>query len=245
MKEKYPDYYLWTNPIFQTIEYKNFEQQMLPAVSNEICKFPMSQPIQLLMPEVAAVMKAGFSCLNTSINAVQAQSENNYRRHEESDVSTRNLIVDRLLNMASDIAGTRQYSDQEPNNEVRATLIEATRANDINEEAGNISSPEPPLSYRMNRHLVKVTDVWREYNFGLSDCPSVKRLENDFGTKWRKNKTESKFFCTRSVLYKEIQRISKDRHISTEEAAEILERRRIEFKASLDKLIKLIKASNR
>ncbi|KAI8085664.1 transcriptional activator of glycolytic enzymes-domain-containing protein [Thamnidium elegans] len=95
----------------------------------------------------------------------------------------------------------------------------------------------------MKRNLVTINDLWQEYDVGLSGNPSIKSLEEEFGTKWRKSRTESKFFSTRLIVYKEVQKISRDDCISTEEAAKKLERRRVDLKVSIDKLIKLIKAS--
>lgn len=202
----------------------------------------MSQHLEVLLPEVTAAMKSGFSSVITSITAMQAQTENCYRRIEESEASTRNIIADSFIQMAANITRPQRSSMIVETEETSATV-----SNDLvllstnNEVMPRASSPASPVQYKMNRNLVKVTDVWREYSVGLSGGPAIKSLEEDYGTKWRKDRTESKFYNTRLVLYKEIQKICERDCISTEEAAEKLERRRIELKASIDKLIKIIK----
>lgn len=245
MKQKYPNHYLWTNPIFATTEFSNFEQQLLATVAQKNQQLSMSQHLEVLLPEVTAAMKSGFSSIITSITAMQAQTENSYRRIEESEASTRNLIADSFMQVAANI--TRPQRDpmiaeiQESSAATSNALIIRPTSNEVMLQN---SSPASLVQYKMNRNLVKVTDIWREYSVGLSGGPAIEYLENNYGTKWRKDRTESKFYNTRSVLYKEIQKVCERDCISAEEAAEKLERRRVELKVSIDKVIKLIKASS-
>ncbi|KAG1467769.1 hypothetical protein G6F56_004227 [Rhizopus delemar] len=216
--QKYPDHYLWTNPIFAITEFSNFEQKLLATIVQNNQQFSMSQHLEVLLAEVTAAMKSG------SI--------------EESEASTRNIIADSFMQMAANITRPQRSSMIVETEEFSATVSDDLVLRSTNNEVMPRASP---VQYKMNRNLVQVTDVWREYSVGLSGGPAIKSLEEDYGTKWRKDRTESKFYNTRLVLYKEIQKICERDCISTEEAAEKLERRRIELKASIDKLIKIIK----
>ncbi|KAI8886887.1 hypothetical protein K501DRAFT_142007, partial [Backusella circina FSU 941] len=62
--------------------------------------------------------------------------------------------------------------------------------------------------YKLNRMLCSVEDIWREYTEGLSGFPPVEKLEEDYGTRWRKNASESRYFLRRKTIYDEIRRIA-------------------------------------
>ncbi|KAI9248170.1 transcriptional activator of glycolytic enzymes-domain-containing protein, partial [Helicostylum pulchrum] len=92
----------------------------------------------------------------------------------------------------------------------------------------------------INRNLRNVNDVWREYSIGLSGCPSIKNLEQEHRTLWRINRTESRFFSSGTIIYREVENIARSRIVTCDEAAGILESRLIELKESIDKLIRLL-----
>jgi hypothetical protein len=53
--------------------------------------------------------------------------------------------------------------------------------------------------YKMSRNVEDINDLWREYEYGLDPPlkPSVKRLEETYGTSWRNTDAEKKFFNKR------------------------------------------------
>lgn len=87
-----------------------------------------------------------------------------------------------------------------------------------------------------------VIEAWLEYTVGLDGGPAVKTLEAKYRTAWRKGNGESKFFSRRRSLYKEIEHIAEKSQISLEEAAEVLEARRLELKFTLSQLQRSIQA---
>jgi hypothetical protein len=99
------------------------------------------------------------------------------------------------------------------------------------------ASATPPNStsavptYQLNRDILTITDVWREYSVGFPGKPSIQSLEAQFGTAWRKDRKESRFFSRRKELYKAIEK-------------KVEEERRVQMGASLDKLRSAIKESN-
>jgi hypothetical protein len=115
-------------------------------------------------------------------------------------------------------------------------------------QAQRIPSP-PTLSgsntttkstYKLCRHLKTVTDVWREYELGLPGQPAVQFLEQTQGTSWRRDRTESRYFSRRKVIYDKVKKTASEYNISTTEAAEIIERNRVELGKSLDGFCKVI-----
>ncbi|KAG1178328.1 hypothetical protein G6F70_006238 [Rhizopus microsporus] len=95
-------------------------------------------------------------------------------------------------------------------------------------------------TYKLCRHLKTVTDVWREYELGLPGQPAVQFLEQTQGTSWRRDRTESRYFSRRKVIYDKVKKTASEYNISTTEAAEIVERKRIELGKSLDGFCKVI-----
>ena len=72
MRKKYPHHYLWSNYIFDTDAYKQFEQELTHNIAQNDDKFKMGQHLEVLMPEIAAVMKTGFKidCQHFDHNAI-------------------------------------------------------------------------------------------------------------------------------------------------------------------------------
>lgn len=66
------------------------------------------------------------------------------------------------------------------------------------------SDKDPTQIYRVERSLKTITDIWKEYEYGLKDKPPLKLLEHKYGTKWR-NETESRTFLRRKKIYDAIE----------------------------------------
>lgn len=78
----------------------------------------------------------------------------------------------------------------------------------------------------MSRGIVSITDLWREWNEGLCGGYAVIDLERRWGTKWRKNEKEKKFFNRRKIIISTIEKYAIDHNISQQTAVDIAERRR-------------------
>lgn len=252
LKQKYPGHYLWKDELFDMPEYAVFEQQLSSVVNSNEGQLHMAQHLDVLVPELASVMREGFESLNTSISAVQAQNEAYRTMLENSERATRAFIADSFRQAASRIEGVPAFSSiplvlsQEVlvPDVIPVSSVEASLPGPSNESSTATILAELP-AYKMDRTILNVVDVWREYTAGIGGGPSVEYLEKNFQTKWRKDRTESRFFSSRSVIYNEIRRISERDFISKEEAASILERRRQELGFTLYKLTKCITATNK
>ena len=71
--------------------------------------------------------------------------------------------------------------------------------------------------------------------------PSVEHIEREYGTAWRKDRKESRFFSRRKELYDAVKKMADEQRTSCEEAARRLEERRICLGVSLDKLRVVLK----
>lgn len=127
-----------------------------------------------------------------------------------------------------------QQQQQQPS----TSVLQAQRIPSPPTRSGSNTTAEP--TYKLCRHLKTVTDVWREYELGLPGQPAVQFLEQTQGTSWRRDRTESRYFSRRKVIYDKVKKTASEYNISTTEAAEIVERKRVELGKSLDGLCKVI-----
>jgi hypothetical protein len=206
-----------------------FEREMLEAVVHNEDLFFVSQQIEAAIPEVASVMKAGFSCTNSLLKTMNTNISSNFEDLKRENAMLKSLLADTLLSVG---ARLKEGSNTEAEEEI--LNLAPTEANVMENDGLNSQA------YKMNRHFVSVVDVWREYKEGILGKPSVESLERNFGVAWRKDRAVSRFFCRRNVLYNEIKKIALNNNISCEEAAVVLENRRVELKVSLDKLSKML-----
>lgn len=238
MKKKYPYHYMWTNAIFETNVYKEFESELGQSITANNSKFSMSQHLEVLMPEMAAVMKAGFDAISTTLGMFDAKMSHNLENIKGMQLSNRNLLADALL----------QASIQ-----VRQGDVPLEPRTSPSSSVTSLPSVAPPVSlpipvtassqnevptYKMKRNLVTVTDLWREYSVGIGSGPSIKSLEENYNAKWRSqgSKTESRFFLRRLPIFKEIEKASMEKGITCEEAAQLIEQGRIRKRYSLNQV---------
>lgn len=62
-----------------------------------------------------------------------------------------------------------------------------------------------PPQFKMNRNVETVLELWREWFQGLYGQPSIQSLEENYGTTWRQNNTEQKFFFSRRKVITSIE----------------------------------------
>ena len=88
-----------------------------------------------------------------------------------------------------------------------------------------------------------VPELWREWTIGLGGLPSVVSLDASYGSRWR-GTLERQYYSIRKVIINKIIAIARSQ-INNQEAiaaaVEALEHQRVQGRASLDKLIKVIK----
>ena len=225
MKKIYPDYYLWSYSLFQTDLYKEFEEQVLSALREEEGVFNSNQLMQRAMPELVSTLESGFDLMASSMQAMNTSHTTELKK---------------MSKLWSDFfaLGNEHFNQNESSSTITLASTPAPSVTSVNNE---VTSTNTLVTYTLNRKIVTVTDVWREYGSGLGGNPSVDYLEKEFGTAWRKDRTESRFFSKRNELYKAIKDKADKERISCEEAARRIEERRKQLGISLDKLRSIIK----
>ncbi|KAI3638343.1 hypothetical protein MIR68_003954 [Amoeboaphelidium protococcarum] len=220
----YPDLSLWNESVFQTNYFQQFSQQVKAACRD--AELSGSELLDRLAPELQRVTQSNFEELKSQLNSQSAmlQSLNN------SLIQSQNTISDVLQGRTA----------------IRLSVYQGnSSAGQPAPSGGNIAEEDDAevLDYKMNSSVVTVSTLWQEWTSGIAGGPAVQDLEATFGTKWRKDQTESKFFNRRRVIIDEIKRIVNENVASCEqEAVRLLEIKRSSNLWSLDKLMKSIKS---
>jgi hypothetical protein len=71
----------------------------------------------------------------------------------------------------------------------------------------------PPV-YKMSRHHDGIGSLIQEWTDGIGGGPSVRDLERAWGTSWRKDPTESKFFSRRKPIFDQYEHLLTGGHTS-------------------------------
>ena len=179
---------------------------------------PIDLQLSKAMPHLTEMVKAGFDSVNANFASSRADMAA-IIKSEVAQIFTTPLFLTRDASLSI---------DQQP--------APATNSS-------GSSQPQPSTEYKLSRRLHTVVEVWREYEEGLSGGPAVQRLELEHCTAWRKDRTESKYFSRRKVLYDEVQSIAEVHAIPSKEAAALLEERRVAQGLSLDGLSTALRRS--
>jgi ribosomal protein S19E (S16A) len=88
-----------------------------------------------------------------------------------------------------------------------------------------------------------VPEVWKEYKHGINGHMSVYNLNLAYGSAWRRESAERKYYSKRNLIYKKILEAINSGSNENEAVGE-LEELRLRKKISLDGLQKYIKDEN-
>lgn len=182
------------------------------------------------MPHLIEIVKSGFEQLRQLF--VQHTAEINSRLDHIAQTLQQPLHLSPYRHVIPE--HQQQQQQQHPS----TPGLQAQRIPSTPTRSGSNTTAES--TYKLCRHLKTVTDVWREYELGLPGQPAVQFLEQTQGTSWRRDRTESRYFSRRKVIYDKVKKTASEYKISTTEAAEIIERKRVELGKSLDGFCKVI-----
>lgn len=209
--------------------YKDFERQSLEAMNACNGPFHVSQRTQMALPEMCAAVNSGLERISAQIRA-----SNEKQSSEIRDV--RQALGDFFALGNAHFNSPQGFpvpSHAVPSISGSSSGLSLTPTSDSSSASASVPTTQ---WYTLNRNIVTVTDVWREYSIGLSNCPAVRDLEKEHGTKWRKPENESRYYNRRKELYIAIEKKAGEEHVSYEEAARRLEITRQKLNYSLDKL---------
>lgn len=119
----------------------------------------------------------------------------------------------------------------------------------------SLSGPAPPVptpleelgrakpSYKLSREVRTIPDLWREWTVGLAGLPAVEGLDRLYGSQWRSG-NERQYYSMRKVIVKEVRRRAGQGATDRREREVVaqMEEERLASNASLDKVIKALKA---
>ena len=216
MKSRYSHLHVWQHPLFQAADFTAFQATLSGIASQQ--EDPIDLQLSKAMPHLTEMVKAGFD----SVNANFASSRADLTAIIKSEVAQA---------FATPLFLTRDASLSTNQQPVPST------------DSSGSSRPHPSTEYKLSRRLRTVVEAWQEHEEGLSGGPAVQRLELQHGTAWRKDRTESKYFSRRKVLYDEVRSIADMNAIPSKEAAAMLEERRVAQRLSLDGLSTALRRS--
>lgn len=199
--------------------------------------------VQLAMPQLASDMQSGFLLLSSLLKDMQDQIKSLQVANATSNSEMEKRFGDFLMYGLHLFGRNPATSSSEIALENYNPQVNSTPSGQNDSSDSNINvtrNAAVPTAYTLSRTIVTVTDLWREYTVGLSGCPSVRGLEQQYGTSWRRGK-ESRFFSRRNEVYQYIIMKANADSITQEEAARRLEERRKSLGVSVDKLRKLLK----
>jgi hypothetical protein len=224
LKEKYPNLYIYHHTIFQNPSFINYSNDLKKAMCEK--EHPReSQPrtaMPLLSEKIDTIAFKTFSAQKEILGKLD-------KFYEDFNLEKRKL--NDILDGKASITLKMEQSNYDNHNNTSNPNKCDQPANNV-ENLINMQTEQNPLLengppyYKMCRALETVSEVWREYSEGFGGNVSVENLENSYGTRWRKDENERRFFNRRNVIYQEIKKISRERGVSCGEAAVFLEQKR-------------------
>ena len=77
--------------------------------------------------------------------------------------------------------------------------------------------------YKQYRNLTTIKEIWAEYKVGINGNPSVQSLDSNYGSKWRANIVEQKYYSQRKKIYSLVENLV-SHGLSDDEAVERLDK---------------------
>ncbi|OAD68055.1 hypothetical protein PHYBLDRAFT_69131 [Phycomyces blakesleeanus NRRL 1555(-)] len=199
--------------------------------------------IEMMLQEVMTTMNAGFESVHASIRLLQATQS-----RQTTELQKLNRYFTDFFSLGNALFNPSSANPQTPNPSTQtppsAVHLQQSAAVDIPSTANIPSSVAMKSSfpqYKMNRIIVTVTDLWREYASGFNDSPSIQSLEAKYGTRWRQDRKESRYFSRRKEIYDAIKSKAEQEDISYELAAQCMEAQRVQLeKAKYEQTKKIV-----
>ena len=104
------------------------------------------------------------------------------------------------------------------------------------EEEENVMGPGEMPVCTLNLQLTSVAQVWNDWKYGLGGGPAVEYMEAAYGTLWRKQHNETRYFNRRRVFIVYITRVAEERNVQPAVIVDELDSRRVQESLTLDKL---------
>ncbi|POM76493.1 Hypothetical protein PHPALM_6264 [Phytophthora palmivora] len=200
--QRYPNHRLWKHPLFSTSDSSVYGNK------------PELHTLDIVVPQLAAILKENFDTLNGKIDALAAGVD-----------SIKDLSKQRLVIRWEDV-DVGEHSD------VGARVNRETS----NSGAGGDKCSCPVV--KLSRAVRTVVELWMEYTSEVGGQISIAEADKLMGTKWRQNPTEARFYLRRKRYYDAIATIAARDSITHEATTELLEVKRNSSGLSLNAFTK-------
>ena len=60
------------------------------------------------------------------------------------------------------------------------------------------------LKYQLSKQIITVSDLWREWTVDLTDSSFIQTLNNQWDSVWRKDLSETQYYCTQKIIINKI-----------------------------------------
>lgn len=242
---EYANLAIFNHAIFKSTEFKEYQQLV---INQEDTNRPDEQALVELNPLLAEVISSQMQLVKDKIDAVNKKVHvaNTHLVHNQK------YMLKHIDNKFAALINTPLYFGSAHSNTSQSTSA-SSPSTSTSSNANATSTPAPGSSvpqYTLNRTLKTVHQVWEEYQHGIFGGPSVKELADTYGTKWRKDPTNSRYFLRRNILYEEMMKVSRAKGITLEDAAHDMDKLRKDLgrgdeSLSLDGLSTMINKKNK
>jgi hypothetical protein len=211
-------------------------------------------------PHVIAIQKA-IPAVNDRLRTMTGVIQNGQATHAQALSSLEGLLTTRIEQRIERIAGAlNEFIGGSfhfvPKGHQLTFATAMTGASSLPNRpvalpvAALAQAPEAPVpQYHMSRTIQTIPELWQEWTVGLQGQPSIEKLDELYGSRWRSGPTaasERQFYSRRKTLITEIQRLARAIKAPPDEAAYSavvlqLESERKRAGASLSKVIDALK----
>jgi len=235
MRQEFPDHPIWTDPVFEQDDYRVFAKDV------ELFLLDVEEleevQIRKTLPAIAERLNILHQSLARDVKDLSVQT-----REELNDIKTRlrDLFEGRVsitLSATRDVAAPACAT---PASMTTVTSFHPVPASPPAAVPGDAEplSPAAAASYVLSRTISTVPQLWREWTVGLGNGPSVQGLEDLYGPRWRRARSETVIYSQRKVII-EIWR-QQATGINTGAALEEVELMRQRDRLSLRQLFRLL-----
>lgn len=208
-RTEFPQHPIFQAPLFRTAEYKAFELGMHASLAVAVDEDPHSIAIEKAVP-----------ALNDRLRTMAGVIQNGQVTHAQALRSLEGIISSRVSQLTSAL-------DDFLGGSFTCQFVPRSLGHSLGHAAGPAPAlvrPAPlPLTalagaaapsvpeYTMSRTIQTIPELWQEWTVGLHGQPSIERLDELYGSRWRTGPgkaSERQFYSRRKTLITEIRRLA-------------------------------------
>jgi hypothetical protein len=261
---KFPQHYLWRNPVFQSPEYLQWAayacQETAKHTENVTPELAVVAPmlaevINTQMSSMKAMMSEGFHQVSLTQTEMARTSLQQRQLLETSHLmykalsQPQNIVIPPLLSFNN--ATPSSYATVATSSPYQASLYSSAAPVPVTTSPNAVDSFNPHTAqpvlppFRMDRSITTVVELLKEYRFGWNGKPSVESVYGVKGYMFKQDQTERKFYAGRMVILNFVMKLASTRGTSEETVARVCDEHRSKAKIhSLDKFIRILKEDN-